>query len=251
MKLKLKLTLGFIIIAIMLFIAGAWSVIQVKFAGSNLRQTFDENLEMIYEINNLNRALENEQKAFMLFLIDKKDESKKLLSASDSIFVSSFKKINSKIQSKKEKQIISDIKSNYQEIKDLTTLLLASNPEESKEIYFIKLKEIVDKFDKVIDEFQGYYEKRLGELTERINTEENRSITPGLVAMSAAIIFTLLFSFFVNHYVVTPIITITKKVNDYTERGIPYDYVLETEDEIFDLSESVRRLTTKAEINRD
>ncbi len=251
MKLKLKITFGFIIIAIMLFSAGAWSVIQVKFAGNNLRTTFEENLSMIYEINNLNRALEIEQKAFMLFLLDKKDESRRLLAKSDSIFGATFTKIETKAVSGKEKEIIANIKKNYLEAKELTELLLAAEPDKSNEFYFLKLKEVIEKTDAVIDEFQTYYEKRLSELTERIDAEENRSITPGLVAMSAAIVFALLFSFFVNHYVVTPIVTITKKVIDFTERGIPYDYETETEDEIHELSESVRILTTKAEINRD
>ncbi len=251
MKLKLKITFGFIIIAVMLFIAGAWSVVQVKFTGKSLRKTFDDNLAMIYEISNLNRALEIEQKALMLFLLDKKEESKRLLARSDSIFAATFSVIEKKNANEREKKIISDIRKKYDSAKELTQLLLAADADESNEIYLIKLKEVVEKTDKVVDEFQKYYEERLAELTERIDTEENRTITPGLVAMSAAIVFALLFSFFVNHYVVTPITVITKKVTDFTERGIPYDYETETEDEIHDLSESIRILTTKAEINRD
>ncbi len=251
MKLKYKITAGFIIIAIMLFIAGAWSLVQVKFAGKNLRKTFDDNLAMMYEIANFNRALEIEQKALMLFLLDKRQESKKLLELSDSIFTSTFSVIEKKASAKREKEIFSDIRKKYESAKELTELLLAATPEESNEVYFIKLKEVIEKTDKVVDEFQSYYEQRLAELTEKIDAEENRTITPGLVAMSAAIVFALLFSFFVNHYVVTPIVTITKKVEDFTERGIPYDYETETEDEIHELSESIRILTTKAEINRD
>jgi len=251
MKLKYKITAGFFIIAIMLFIAGAWSVIQVKVTGENLRETFDENLSMIYEIGKLNRALEIEQKAFMLFLLNKRNESKKLLVRSDSIFKSTFSLLEKNATQKKEKEIILDIKKKYKTAKELTELLLATNPEESNEVYFLKLKEIVKNTDKAVDDFQKYYENRLAELTEKIDATENRTITPGLVAMSAAIVFALLFSFFVNHYVVAPIVTITKKINDFTERGVPYDYSPEAEDELYDLSESVRILTTKAEINRD
>ncbi len=250
MKLKLKITFGFIIIAVMLFIAGAWSVVQVKFASGNLRETFEENLSMIYEISNLNRALEIEQKALMLFLLNKREESKKLLEHSDSIFTSTFEVIEKKKSNEKEKAIIRDIRKKYESAKDLTRLLLSASPE-ANEAYFIKLKEVIEKTDKVIDEFQKYYQERLAELTERIDTEENRTITPGLVAMSAAIVFALLFSFFVNHYVVTPIVTITKKVEDFTEQGIQYDYETEAEDEIHELSEAIRILTTKAEINRE
>ncbi len=251
MKLKLKITAGFLIIAAMLFIAGAWSIFQVKFAGKNLRKMFGENLSMIYETNKLNRALEIEQKAFMLFLLDKKEESVALFNKADSIFGSTLKKIETNISNSQEKRIIEQIKKEYASAKNLTDKLLSDKQIYSKEVYFSKLKTVLEKADKVVDEFHKYYETRLSELTMKIDAEENRSIMPGLVAMSAAIVFALLFSFFVNHYVVTPIVTITKKVNDFTENGIPYDYQTESKDEIHELSESVRKLTVKAEINRD
>ncbi len=251
MKLKYKITAGFFIIAVLLFIAGAWSVIQVKFTGKNLRKTFNDNLTMIYEINNLNKSLQIKQKAFMLLLLDKKEEAKTLVLNSDSIFQSTLNRIKKSEKSKQVQKIISDIQINYNHTKELTAKLFQLNPDSPKEDYLLQLKKIMDNTNTAVSDFQLYYKERLNQLTEKIDIEENRSITPGLVAMTAAIIFSLLFSFFVNHYVVLPIVTITKKVNDFTEKGIPYDYRTETNDELNELSESIRRLTTRAEINRN
>ncbi len=65
---------------------------------------------------------------------------------------------------------------------------------------------------------------------------------PGLVAIIAALLFIVIFNYFVNHYMVKPIVTITDRVKHFVQERMPYKVSIETKDEIAELSESIGQL---------
>jgi methyl-accepting chemotaxis protein len=74
-----------------------------------------------------------------------------------------------------------------------------------------------------------------------------RATMPGIVAIVAAFIFAIIFSFLVNLFIVNPIIKLTSNIEDYLDRRKPLDVRVETDDEISKLISSVEQLIRKSE----
>ncbi len=245
MRLKLKITFGFFIIAIMLFIAGAWSIIQVKSTQSFLEELLSNNLQKNLFSLHIFESLKKNYEAGILLSTGKINEGKALLEKSDSLFNATFNSLSKVEKDKEGKKIIGNITASYSHMIEIKKMFPANASAEEINVFVGRLYASVKNVEKNIKALQLFYVNKMETLKSKIGESESKSITPGLVAMSAAILFALLFSFFVNHYVVTPIVTIRKKIDDFTERGIPYEYQLESEDEIAELSESIRILSTR------
>jgi methyl-accepting chemotaxis protein len=245
MRLRLKLTFGFFIIAIMLFIAGAWSVIQVKSTQSFLKDLLENNLRKIVSTRTLYESVEKNQEGGMLFLLKKEREGAALLDASDSIFTSNLSELQKSETDKEGTKLLNKIGLSYTKLVAIKKsgkdkLFRAENS-----IYLNSLYQQIKIVEADVKALQKFYIDRMEKLNLKIQESESKSITPGLVAMTAAIIFALLFSFFVNHYIVTPIVNMKNKIDEQIERGVPYEYDLEADDEISELSESIRILSTR------
>ncbi len=245
MRLKLKITFGFFIIAIMLFIAGAWSVVQVKSSQSFLKTLLRKNLTKNIATMQIYEALGKNNEATILLSLNKFDEANVLFKRADSLFLSAIKELSTTEMDNKAKEIIQQINSSYSQLSGLKKSLRITPLFKEKQAFFANLYSSVSEAQKAVKKLQLFYINKIKVLNAKIGESENRSITPGLIAMSAAILFALMFSFFVNHYVVTPIVTMRKKIDDFTERGVPYEYELESEDELSELSESIRILSTR------
>ena len=66
---------------------------------------------------------------------------------------------------------------------------------------------------------------------------------PGIVAIAAALVFVIIFNFFVNLYVVNPIISMIKSIENFLQTGQPGKLKIDTRDELRDLAASIENLT--------
>ncbi|HPX06136.1 MAG TPA: hypothetical protein PLC17_09390 [Tenuifilaceae bacterium] len=77
-----------------------------------------------------------------------------------------------------------------------------------------------------------------------LESSPHRAIMPGLIVIISSLVFTILLNYFINHYVISPILRLTKGVNDYVRYRKPLDVSLETKDELYSLKESILNLIT-------
>ena len=69
-----------------------------------------------------------------------------------------------------------------------------------------------------------------------------RAIMPGLIVILTSLLFTFVFTYLIHHYFVSPIISLTKGINDYVKYRKPFKVTLETKDELWSLKESIFNL---------
>jgi len=62
---------------------------------------------------------------------------------------------------------------------------------------------------------------------------------PGIIAVISAFVFTLIFNFLVNYYVVGPIIKITERIKKFKENRTSFSVIIETKDELFYLANEI------------
>ncbi len=113
MGIRLKILLGFLTLAVMLFIAGVWSIYQLNSIGSSIPKLLDENYQSIHAAKKMVEALEREESAVLFLLLGKWDEGRSLLQTADSLFNDNFNFAYTNITIPGEQTQLDTIKSRY------------------------------------------------------------------------------------------------------------------------------------------
>ena len=106
---------------------------------------------------------------------------------------------------------------------------------------FLQIKATVQQLSDMND--KGMYDAAL-----YLRDKAHRSTMPGIVAMISALVLSLIFSYFVNYFMVSPIIRITRGIRSFLESGTPFEVHIETADEIRELAVSITDLTSKISV---
>lgn len=251
MGLKFKILSGFGILAFMLLIAGTWSIVEVKSVGTTVSDILDENYKSISAGKSMKDALEREDSAILLLLLGKKVDAVNILTSADSTFKSAFETAKANITISGEESIVDSISILYGNFSEGWKLLL-DNYETSVtdiELYMNNLHKLFLSVRNSADRLIDLNDREMYRSSKETESRSRRAIMPGIIAIISAIVFTLLFNYFVNKYMINPIIEITDRINKFTTKRIPFDYHLDTNDEISKLADSVTILS--AHVNAD
>jgi methyl-accepting chemotaxis protein len=243
MKLRIKILSGFIILALMLMIAGVWSMWELSKVGVSVKNILDENFESIESGKNMVTLLENEEEGILLTLQGNWDKGRSLILKSDEEFTRKLNYAFSSITIEEEKEKLNVVEAKYEKFKTLWEQPLANKVGKEDLNWFAnEVRSSFKEVKKAIIEFVAVNERSLYKTATNLETHAAAVIMPGIIAFISALIFTFLFNYFVNYYFVSPIIRITKSVRRFIKNSIPYEVKIETEDEIKELSEAIENL---------
>ena len=96
-----------------------------------------------------------------------------------------------------------------------------------------------------IESLMAINQKVMYETATDLHQRANRAVMPGVVAFVSALVFAFLFSYFINHYMVNPIIEITNALKQYRKTGRPVNVHVETKDEIATIGRGYSRFYSK------
>ncbi len=243
MKLRLKILSGFFILALMLSIAGVWSIYELRSVGTKVQELLSDNYKSINASKMMIEALEREDSGLLLLLLGNWQQGRRIISSADSLFQAAFIIAANNITIPGEQRYIDSIRIRYQAYKELWQGPIIDIQKQGNINWylqnlhepFIAVKTSVRNLGTLNDQF-------MFKTASELQSKANRAIMPGIVAIIAALVFTFLFNFFVNYYFVSPVTKITESVKKFLDRKIPFDVQVETRDEIYDLAESISRL---------
>jgi len=243
MNLRMKILSGFVILALMLMIAGVWSMWELSKVGVSVKNILDENFESIETGKNMVSLLEEEEAGILLTLQGQWDKGRNLISESDKKFERKMNYAFSKITIDEERTKLETVKNKYVKFKTLWEEPLANKGgRESLKWFAGDVRESFKEVKAAIIEFVAVNERSLYKTATNLETHAAAVIMPGIIAFISALIFTLLFNYFVNYYFVSPIIRITNSVREFVKRNVPYEVKIESNDEIKELSEAIENL---------
>jgi len=243
MRLRFKILSGFLILALMLSIAGIWSIYKLKSMSSSVQGLLKENYKSINAAKIMTESLEREDSAILLLLLGNWNEGRKILLAADSLFKEGFSIAKNNVTIPGEEILVKAIETKYNAYKGIWESPL-TNPYQRHDMTwylenahnaFLDLKSNISDLMTINDKF-------MFETASGLKEEANRAIMPGVVAIISALIFTLLFNYFINFYFVNPIIRINRSIKEAMANKGKFDVEIDTKDEITELAESVRTL---------
>ena len=246
MGIRAKILLGFLILAIMLFLAGAWAIYELRTVGTSVQGLLDDNYKSINSARLMTEAVEREDSAILLLLSGNWKEGREIIESADLSFQRGFEIAQNNVTIPGEMAYVDEIEKAYIAYKDLWVKpIVGTNRERDLSWYFNELHQSFQDVKLAVEKLMALNDQAMYQTATHLKNRAHRAVMPGVVAILAALVFTLVFNYFVNYYLVSPIIKITKGVQKFLQINEPFQVKIETNDEMQRLASSLRELMTQ------
>jgi hypothetical protein len=245
MGLRAKILSGFLILSVMLFTAGVWSIYEINSMGTSVQQLLEDNYKSINAAKTMLEALERQDSGILLLISGKWSEGRRIVTSGDSLFQVGFVIARDNLTIPGEKRHIEVIDSTYGEYKKRWEKPIVGTEKEGNVNWY--LESIHASFlhaKAAVDDLMSLNDRAMFQTASELESKANRAIMPGIVAIISALIFSLIFSYFVNYYMVSPIVKITENIRRFVDdRRLPFNVEIETRDELSNLASSIKTLS--------
>jgi HAMP domain-containing protein len=237
------------ILATMLLIAGGWSIYELKNIGLSVQNILDENYRSIDASKVMIESLERADSAVLLILLGRKDEGLAILEIAEEHFQKAYETAGNNVTISGEQSYVEAVGKAYAEYRE-SWPQVSFNPGNGKDSswYIRESNPSFLKAKQTVSDLLDLNTRVMYKMASHSESRAHRATMPGIIAMASAFIFAIVFSFFINLYVISPIIQLTSGIRDYMERGKPLNIRVESEDEISMLVSSVEQLINKSKI---
>jgi methyl-accepting chemotaxis protein len=243
MTLRLKILLGFLILATMLFAAGLASIYELNQIGHSVKALLDDNYKSIDAAKNMIESLEREDSGVLLLMSGEWETGRATTKQADQDFKNAFNTARNNITIPGEETYINDIELNYSLYKNLWIHpIVGTKREGNLNWYFSKVHPAFLKCKSAVNRLMSLNDKTMYNTASALQNRAERAIMPGIVAIVAALIFTIIFNFFINLYVIKPIKKFSAGIKEYTKKGEMTGFRVESHDELSTLSEDIKEL---------
>jgi HAMP domain-containing protein len=246
MGIKAKILLGFVILATMLFLAGVWSIYELRTVGTSVQRLFDDNYKSIDAARLMTDALEREDSAILLLLSGNWKEGREIVESADSSFQKAFEIAQNNVTIPGEKAYVDEVEKTYTTYKDLWIRpIVGTSREKNLNWYFQDVHQSFLDVKMAVEKLMALNDQAMYQTATHLKNRAHRAVMPGVVAVLSALVFVLVFNYFVNYYLVSPIIKITNGIQRFLKTSEPFQVKIETSDELHHLAAALQELVAQ------
>lgn len=247
MGIRAKILTGFLILAALLLVAGAWSIYELRHIGISVQKILDENYKSIDAAKVMTEALEREDSAILLLLLGKRDEGRAIITTADDSFQKALEIARNNVTIPGEQDLVNATIKAYEEYKALWIQPLVSTKYGGDlNWYFREVHESFLRVKLAVSNLTNINHQTMYKTASNLENRAYRATMPGIIAIVSAFVFAIVFSFLINLFIINPIIKLTSGIQDYLDGGKRLNVKVETDDEISKLISSVERLIAKS-----
>ncbi|MBW1999205.1 MAG: hypothetical protein JRJ29_14745 [Deltaproteobacteria bacterium] len=245
MGLRGKTMSGFLILVTMLFLAGVWSVYELRTVGSGVQRLLDENYKSIQAARRMIEALERQDSGVLVLLLGDRKEGRAIINRADALFRDALEVAGGNITIRGESSYVNEIRSKYEAYKTLWSRSIAGTRlERDIDWYFKEVHAAFLEVKKSVQKLMAMNDSVMYDTASNLKNRSHRAVMPGVIAILSALVFSLVFNYFVNYYTVNPIIRMSKGIKEFISNRTPFDIKIESEDELRDLANSIKELSS-------
>lgn len=231
------------ILTIMLFVAGVWSIYELRTVGTSVQSLLDDNYKSINAAKMMIVSLEREDSGVLLLLSGDWEEGRSIIESADTLFQKGFKIAKNNLTIPGEQAYVKEIKLKYQIYKDQWKKpIVGTRHEKDLDWYFQEVHKSFLDVKNAVEELMTINDQIMYKTASDLKNRAHRAVMPGIVAILSALIFTFIFNYFINYYVVSPIIRITDGIRKFLNAKEAFNVKIETKDELLHLVNSIREL---------
>ena len=251
MKIRTKILLGFLILALMLAVAGAYSIYELTTISTSVQKLLDDNYRSVNAAKQMIEALEREDSGVLLLLLGKWKEGRTTIVDAHKNFENAFDIADNNLTIPGEKEYIDKINSKYKKYRDnWDRPIVGTIYERNLNWYFEKVHGDFTQVKTAVEDLMTINDNAMYKTTSILKNRAHQAIMPGIVAIAAALVFVVIFNFLVNLYIVNPIISMIKSIESFLQTGDPIKLKIDTRDELNDLASSIASLTKMASTSK-
>ncbi|MFH0844642.1 MAG: hypothetical protein ABIG67_06785 [Pseudomonadota bacterium] len=250
MGLRIKILSGFLILTIMLFVAGIWSIYELRTLGTSVQMLLDDNYKSINAAKMMIVALEREDSGILLLLSGNWEEGRSIMEPADTLFGRWFEIAKNNVTVPGEQAYIDKIEAKYRSYKDLWVKpIVGTGHERDLNWYFQGVHKAFLEVKDAVEGLMSLNDQTMYKTASDLKGRAQRAVMPGFVAILSSLIFALIFNYFINYYVVSPIIKVTEAIGRFLKTREPFQVQIETQDELLRLVNSIRELLGRVKID--
>ena len=195
-------------------------------------------------------ALEREDSGVLLLLLGRWHEGRAILASADSLFQTQFQVAAHNLTIPGEDDYVEAIETSYRTYKALWEKPIVDTEREGNlNWYFESTHRAFLTAKGSVNDLIHLNNRAMFDTASELRHGAARAVMPGIVAIVAALVFSLLFSYFVNLYMVSPIVRITDAIGRFIKRQENFDVRLEARDELSELADSIQTLIAQVRLS--
>ena len=245
-KLKLKILAGFMLLVSLLIVAGAISIFEFISLSRSFNSLIEDNYKSIEASRTMLEALERKDSGLLLTLLDQSDDGQKIIKSADSAFMHAFSIAVNNVTERDEDKLLEKIDQRYDIFKnqvELATMVKSGGDKMNfyhNEIYyaFLDVKHSVNEL-MVLNQNRMYQDASL------LKEKSYRAIMPGIVAIIGAVVFSLMLSFFISKYFISPLSELAEAIRTFSRHDKQLKTNIRSEDEIKRIEMEVNNLIAR------
>lgn len=244
MSLRFKILSGFLILAVMLFAAGALSIYELTNIGHSVQSLLDENYKSISAAKNMIESLEREDSGMLLLLSGEWERGRSTIEDADTDFQKAFHVAENNITVPGEDTYVAAVMESYEAYRLYWNRPIAGTPKQGDlSWYFKQVHPTFLEAKNRVNQLMTLNDQTLYKTASALKNRTERAIMPGIIAIVSALIFTVIFNFFINLYFISPIKKLAAGIRNYLKTGERSGMRVTGQDEIADLAAAIGELS--------
>lgn len=244
MGIRKKISLGFVIIATILFLSSLVAIFEFNRMRNSVSELMGDNLKSVNQSRHMLELTDDNN--FLLLGNILRDTSIKLgETVNSNLFEENLKQIKSKFSTTFEYNIADSLLISYNTyislIEDAPNVMKLS-AQDRESWYLNRLTPAYNNLKTYKNQISQISQNALLENSKDLQEGFYRSIMPGIIAVAAGVMLVLLFNYFINLYFISPIMMILKGIRQYKDYRKTYDVKFENDDEIQELNGSIKSI---------
>lgn len=247
-SIRKKLIIGFLSLVTMLLFASIWSVYYFYKLGTSVDRVLRENYQSIRAAELMMGALERQDSGVLIYLNDQPSAGERIFVESDSLFLLALREAEGNITLNGEQDVVTSIRQQYngftERVRELIGGALSGSKSKELEFYFSEIQRDFEAVKRPVFQLLGMNQENMFSVGLNLRVEARNAALPVFISSIAAIVFTLILSWTISRFMVSPIRKISKAIKQLIEGQSHIELDVHTGDEIQELGEDVNRLAS-------
>ncbi|PIE84025.1 MAG: hypothetical protein CSA07_03990 [Bacteroidia bacterium] len=246
-----KGSLGFFILAAMLFISGALSIHELTRMGREIRQLLNDSYGSVKYSQTMLSSLESQEDQILAMVADPKGERMHLEAyrSAEREFLQNLELAGANLTREEEGPLVDSIRSDYSAL-SLAALEFIQGGGRSLPLYLGSVQPRMRRVTRRVNALLVLNQQGLYQSSSILEDSAARALRPGLIIIGVGILFTLMFTYLVWQFYVRPVRQITESINTFIKFNRYSPVPMAARDELLDLREAVDRLAHYAQEQR-
>jgi CHASE3 domain sensor protein len=246
-SLKIKIFLSFLLLILMLVVAGVMSILELRKMGDSVETVMKDNYQSIEASKTMLDAVEREDSGVLIWMLGDSTKGSQIIEQANSVMQKSMQDARLNLSETNEDEYVNKVETRYMAFHATVQKIITSrdNLDEKKKTYSEELEALFIDTKSAINNLMILNQDQMYAQAAIMKENSRRSMMPGIISVVAAVLFAVLLNFFISIYFIHPIHKLIGEIKSfYPERRI-IDAKITSHDEIKTLENEINNLITR------